>query len=566
MRMRVTERGLGLRYHSSMNWFVCCGFAVMIGAVAGCFPEYDPKVADLEDTSGGLGPVLESIEGNSVFPPSDGVIYFRNALVLNGQRFGENPAVSLRGLQGAPDFDDLEQHEQTDERIVVGLPVKLVPGQYSLLVTTDSGEVHQSLTILRGEAGEDGVAVLANVYTWDQFLSVVPDPAKLITIEDADNNYALRTALPDIAALATDEQAAALAELSAAETEYASITELPDPDGYLSYESATKKYAMVADLPITTNAIEKETLPKADSYVTKAFAQSQGVKLGQIGVGYYNKVEMGKFLPKNSQTLPSALDAQVAELVYAALTEKTCPKGTVPIRGDSAVCIDQHEARVQSGTCIDNPAKIHGQGPNDYGTLNADGSYPAGATKLVACSIGSGKPSAYITWYQAVRICNDSGGWLCSNDEWQMAATGTPDALEDPETKAPICMVAGSGPVTGESAECVANSGAFHMVGNVSEWTSDWMSGGHDPPAGFDPSSPKLWPPGQSAQSDAVVGWYGAGQILDKDANWYYGFPTPVVRGGSFGHSTSAGVFHIDLRRIPLASSAEVGFRCCRSR
>ncbi|NUN14171.1 MAG: hypothetical protein HUU55_11105 [Myxococcales bacterium] len=564
--MRVTKRGLELRNHSSVNWTPYLGFVAIASVWMGCFPEYDPKISNLGDASGNLSPLLESIEGNSVFPPSDGVIYFRNALILNGQRFGENPTVALRGVQGTPDFDSLDRHEYSDEHIVVGLPVKLVPGPYTLVITTGHGEIQQSLTILRGVAGDDGIAVLANVYTWEQLNSLVPEPETLITIAEANQNYALRTALPDLSTLATDDQAAGLATLAAAETEYASITELPDPEGYLSFESATKKYALVADLPITTDAIEKDTLPKADSYVTKAYAQTQGVKLGQLALGYYNKTEMGKFLPKNIQTLPPELDAQIAVLVSASLAQKACPSGTVPIRGGSSVCIDRHEARVvDAGDCNNNPTKIYGQQLDGYGALAPDGTYPIESAKLVACSTSAGKPSAYLTWYQAMRICADSGAWLCTNEEWQVAAAGTPDVLEDPETKAPICMVAGGGPVTGESDECVANSGAFHMVGNLSEWTSDWMSGGHDPPVGFQASAPKFWPQGTMTLAQEVVGWSGAGRILDK-GEWYYGYPTPTVRGGSFNHNTSAGVFHVDLRRIPFAYSAEVGFRCCRSR
>jgi hypothetical protein len=177
---------------------------------------------------------------------------------------------------------------------------------------------------------------------------------------------------------------------------------------------------------------------------------------------------------------------------------RRCPPDSVP---SSGLCIDRWEATVWeipaahvdlvckviegSATLRDltvpgvrqvgfpGPPFGHATVP---GTFLSEGAY---TTPLYAASLPGVLPSTYVSAYQAWAACGFSGKRLPTSGEWTAAATGTPsradDAAEHCNTGAGA-ISAGAPVKTGSLSRCVSTSGAYDMVGNVSEWTMDGHS------------------------------------------------------------------------------------------
>src|SRR5262245_3246363 len=65
---------------------------------------------------------------------------------------------------------------------------------------------------------------------------------------------------------------------------------------------------------------------------------------------------------------------------------------------------------------------------------------------IFAVSLPAEIPAANITWFQALEACANAGKRLPTNAEWQMGATGTPDADQDNGTT--DCNTDSGGPVS----------------------------------------------------------------------------------------------------------------------
>ena len=120
------------------------------------------------------------------------------------------------------------------------------------------------------------------------------------------------------------------------------------------------------------------------------------------------------------------------------------------------------------------------------------GDDPTGYTTIgVPCSRPGAEPYQGITWYQAAQACTNAGKHLCTNAEWQTAASGTPDpgdgvAVPDGSAANNACNVANNAGQGLYSADrgtpararahvnCVSRFGAFDMIGNVWEWVAMW--------------------------------------------------------------------------------------------
>ena len=83
----------------------------------------------------------------------------------------------------------------------------------------------------------------------------------------------------------------------------------------------------------------------------------------------------------------------------------------------------------------------------DCGDRNL-GDDPTGYTTIgIPCSRPGAEPYHDITWYQATQACANAGKHLCTNAEWQTAASGTPDpgdglAIPDGSDQDNACNVA----------------------------------------------------------------------------------------------------------------------------
>jgi Sulfatase-modifying factor enzyme 1 len=174
-------------------------------------------------------------------------------------------------------------------------------------------------------------------------------------------------------------------------------------------------------------------------------------------------------------------------------------------------------------------------------TFDATGNW---TSPLFAASVAGVAPTSCVTWFQAEQACALSGKRLLTNQEWQRAVAGTPDPGTD--DGATDCNIGGLGrPLeTGSRPQCRSNWGAFDMVGNVSEWVSDW-----------------------SAQPTTCTGWGGFSDDLMclVGANPTAMGPGALVRGGSFsGVFVEAGVFAVDVVN-PARAPRGIGFRCGRT-
>jgi hypothetical protein len=200
---------------------------------------------------------------------------------------------------------------------------------------------------------------------------------------------------------------------------------------------------------------------------------------------------------------------------------------------------DLHKAKITSAADLTG-AMQHGSTGDDYGAGCPDSGN--GCVDFYAVSIAGVTPSASLTWFQAAAACRNAGKRLPTNQEWQMAALGTPDPGTDDATSDCNTITAGARVATGSRSLCVSDTGAFDMVGNVREWVADWGDAATNPCTSWGPTM---------GNDFSCIG--GDGSI---------NFPGAWFRGGDFGFG--AGVFTVDARFTPLSSGSNAGFRCVR--
>lgn len=224
-----------------------------------------------------------------------------------------------------------------------------------------------------------------------------------------------------------------------------------------------------------------------------------------------------------------------------------------------SVCVDKYEgsvwqttdaatiASIQNGQ-IDTLAELslatqHGATSDDYGAGCPNTGN--GCTDFYAVSVPGVAPSGNLTWFQAAAACRNSGKRLATNQEWQMAALGTPDPGTDNGTTDCNVSVGGINPtITGSRSGCVSDTGAFDMVGNVWEFVADW---------GEEAIGCEQWDSTYGTDNSC----WGAG---GNYAPWW---PGAMYRGGSFFDNTGAGVFAVAVYG-PIYSVLDIGFRCAR--
>lgn len=218
------------------------------------------------------------------------------------------------------------------------------------------------------------------------------------------------------------------------------------------------------------------------------------------------------------------------------------------------LCVDVYEASlwdsatggsaIDASTCADNG--------ND---CSAD------PTKIYARSVANTAPDADVTWFQALQACANSGKRLLTNAEWQMAAAGTPDPGATVDVANNCNTNSGVATNTGASAAgtnaCVSNWGVFDMIGNLNEWTADWMHG-----AGTTGSwAPSTGTAGANYGNDLMSGTNPAPVVNQGTGT---NFPGAIYRGGAFLGGTGAGVFSVVSNVAPSYKGNNIGFRCAR--
>jgi hypothetical protein len=507
------------------------------------FPEFEPG-APAEPV------VITAVAGNSELAEAGGPGVFRDALVVSGEGLHGALTAELRGLEGAPDFA-LEVRRATGGEAELALPADLMAGTYEMVVGRGGQQATTRVQLLRGPKGPAGAAALDGLVTWDGLRAALPDPASFVDAEAALTTYALASDLPDLGAYATKDVLLGLLSEGEALDAYAHLTELLDPQGYLTAEELLAGYAAKAELPDLSDAVPKSALPDLGPYATKAQAGAAVTK-AQAAELLLDKAAMDAAFLRKTGPLSSVHVEQVREIVRAALADKPCPGGMVPV---GASCVDVFEATVREEPCGQG-GKAYGVSGDDYGASFPDSGVTA--KPLYACSEPGAKPARFLTWFQAARACAASGKRLCTEPEWQVAEAGTPDAVAGP------CVLSGTAPATGSAdSECVSSHGVIDGVGSVAEWTAAWAPGGPSFMTTVT-SSTKAWPAGFGDGQDEVANWNGSVRVAE--ATWTNGVPTAVVRGGAWASGAGGGSYSVDMTIAPSASADTVGFRCCRSR
>ncbi len=255
-----------------------------------------------------------------------------------------------------------------------------------------------------------------------------------------------------------------------------------------------------------------------------------------------------------------------------------CPPDMVP---NGPGCIDKYEASVwvttdaalvvkiktgaaTKGDLIAVLGRQRGTNLDDYdtGDMGDTGSgcpdTANGCKTFYATSLAGDTPSRFITWFQALATCRNAGKRLPTNQEWQMAAFGTPDPGVNAATR---CNSNPSNALvnTGSRSMCASDIGAYDMVGNVSEWVADWMQGGRLTWAPTGPGSTLL-----PINSSVYGGDYSANINAATDQGDGTNFPAALIRGGSYLEGTFGGVFAVAANAAPSFTGPTVGFRCAK--
>ena len=175
-------------------------------------------------------------------------------------------------------------------------------------------------------------------------------------------------------------------------------------------------------------------------------------------------------------------------------------------------------------------------------------------------------PWRHISQNQAVSACAKVGKRLPSNEEWFLAALGTPDPADG--WNGDDCNVKKnwkkSEPgITGSAEECVSFSGAYDMVGNMWEWVRDTVKNKkyNDvllPNAGYVTSADEA---GVPSETDPTVSdpnynhdrfWVGEDSVAG------------MFRGGYWSSGDEAGIYSIHAHIPPSFVGVGVGFRCVK--
>jgi len=241
------------------------------------------------------------------------------------------------------------------------------------------------------------------------------------------------------------------------------------------------------------------------------------------------------------------------------LTTKNMPNGLCPedmvevVYGKGNFCIDRFEASASTDCPVQDPVN----------QLDVQANIDSNACQAV--SARGQLPWRYISQNQAAVACARAGKRLPTSAEWQQAALGTPD--KDSDWNDTDCNVAknwSSQAVggTGGAENCRSASGAYDLIGNVWEWTSETAHDGRVgertlPDQGYIKGMDDAGlPSATGAEADAQ---YKGDYMYLKNLG-----TRAVARGGYWGNQAEAGIYATHIVSEPSFSEEGIGFRCVK--
>lgn len=416
------------------------------------------------------------------------------------------------------------------------------------------------VVVLQGEPGKPGAGPDASqFYSAEELDAKVAATPAYVTGEKFAQRYATKDVVPDLGDVVT---AAAFAQATAGyltkvdlDQGYVKAGGVPTLQGYLTASAAAQKYATTSEIPSQDDLVYEEDLVPLQDVMSKEVFSAIYVTNSQLA-SYLTKTEADAAFVDPSKPLPGVFASAVADVVAQELATPKCEDDEVRIQ---SLCIDKFEATVWNVPCdqigVAADAVVYGTTKDDYGDTFPDtGNW---TEKRYACSVTGYKPSASITYFQAQQACALSGKRLCSNAEWQMAAMGTD--LNN------CAYNSGQSLAIKASSACKSEVGAYDLVGNVSEWTADWIQAGEKQSKALEPNKQEsgtqlvaVWKSGPVGDTDDCI--RNANGTASGKANALAG----IVRGGATGQLPVVGRNAVDVTIAPSQSDASVGFRCCR--
>ena len=238
-----------------------------------------------------------------------------------------------------------------------------------------------------------------------------------------------------------------------------------------------------------------------------------------------------------------AKDAVVAGTVCMDMYEASVWRVADPLGKNKGLVKKIQQGKVKPKDLTKGGAIQLGTQADSYGPCANSGQNCA--DDIYAVSLPGVTPARFITWFQAQEACANARKRLPTSAEWQVAANGTPDTggADDGTTTCNTDDLEPGVTATGSRTGCVSARGAWDMVGNLAEWTTDWV-----------PRSPVC--PNWGPFSDDLMCLSGASTTTFS--------PGALLRGGRFSNIAFAGPLSVDGTSGTFTGISSYGFRCAR--